>query len=177
VSIDPVIAVILRALLTLLFAAAVWHKLSDWTAFRIVLHDYEVLPGAAVTPAAVAVVTLESLLVAAFPWAAWSSTAAVAAIALLAVYSAAIGINLARGRRTLDCGCAPSTYRQPLTEALLVRNAVLAVAAGVLSLPTTNRGIGLIDGLTAAGATASIALLWTSTQILTATWPSRSVAP
>jgi len=168
VSVDPAIAMPLRCLMALLFASAAWHKLRDLTAFRIVLHDYRVLPPSWVTAATALVVTTEIALALAFPWSASAATAACVAMALLTVYAMAIAVNLARGRRTLECGCAPSAYRQPLSEWLLVRNAALIVAAAVAVLPVSPRPWSTVDGLTVAGAVVTGAMIWAAAQRLIA---------
>jgi hypothetical protein len=177
VSVDPVIAVTLRCLLTLLFAAAAWHKLADLTAFRIVLYDYRVLPPAWVTPATALVIVVELALAAALPWAASAPVAAPIAMALLAAYAIAIGINLARGRRTLECGCAPSAYRQPLSEWLLLRNAVLMGVAWLTWLPVSPRAWAGVDWLTVTGAVVSGAMTWAAAQRLLALATPPSAPP
>jgi len=173
-SIDPVIAATSRYLLALLFAGAAWHKLADLTAFRIVLHDYRVLPAAFVMPATALVVVTELSLAAALPWAASAPAAAWIAMALLAVYAIAIAINLARGRRTLECGCAPSAYRQPLSEWLLVRNVALIGVGALTLLPVAPRAWAGLDWLTVTGAVLTGATTWATAQRLLAlaTWAS-----
>jgi len=160
VSVDPVISVTLRLLLTLLFASAAWHKLSGLGAFRIVLHDYEVLPPVLVAPATAAVVTAEVGVAAAFPWPASAPAAARVAMVLLAAYGVAIAVNLARGRRTLECGCAPSAYRQPLSEWLLARNVGLIGVCAIALLPEATRPWGGVDWMTVVGAVATGAMTW-----------------
>ena len=71
------------------------------------------------------------------------------------VYGAAIGVNLARGRRTLDCGCAGPAARQPIRPSLLVRNGALIGLAAFAAAPVTERALSWIDSLTiVAGASA-----------------------
>lgn len=176
-SVDPVIAATLRCLLALLFAGAVWHKLADLTAFRIVLYDYRVLPPALVTPVTALVVATEVALAAALPWAGAAPTAPWIAMALLAVYAVAIAVNLARGRRTLECGCAPSAYRQPLSEWLLLRNAALIGAAALTLLPASPRAWVGLDWLTVAGAVATGAMTWAAAQRLLALATSGPTVP
>ena len=72
--------------------------------------------------------------------------ALIAVAALLAIYAGAIAINLARGRRQIDCGCGGDAH--PLSWALVVRNAVLAAMALAVSGPTTRRGFEWLDGVT-----------------------------
>jgi hypothetical protein len=175
VTIDPIIAAALRVLLALLFAAAVAHKIADFAAFRIVLHDYHLLPLAMVTPATVIVIATEIGLAAALPWPASGSAAPSAAVVLLAIYSVGIAINLLRGRRTLECGCAPSTYRQPLSEWLLLRNAVLIAAALALTLPRAPRALAWLDAITFGGMVAAGSAAWVATQQLLALAPRVAV--
>jgi hypothetical protein len=95
--------------------------------------------------------------------AACSSVATLAAggtVVLLAVYSLAIAANLARGRRTLDCGCGIGGTKQPISEWLLVRNAFLAAAALFASRPVTVRPLVWVDALTVAGGLAVASATW-----------------
>lgn len=55
--------------------------------------------------------------------------AAVLMLALLVLYSAAIAINLVRGRRDIECGCGGAATHVPLSGWLLARNAALMAAA------------------------------------------------
>jgi hypothetical protein len=55
--------------------------------------------------------------------------------ALLALYSGAIGVNLARGRRRDRLRLLRPAQRQPLSLALLLRNAGLIALALVCALP------------------------------------------
>ena len=48
---------------------------------------------------------------------------------LLGAYSAAIALNIVRGRRDIDCGCAGPGQEQTLSGWLLGRNAVLITMA------------------------------------------------
>ena len=52
---------------------------------------------------------------------------------LLALYAGAMAVNLARGRRDLDCGCAGPGVRRPVGEGLLIRNGAL-IAVWVILL-------------------------------------------
>lgn len=166
-SVDPVLAAIVSSSLALLFAAAARHKLTDWTAFRIVVHDYEIVPRSAVTAFAAAVVAAELALAVGFLSPAAAPWPAVGAAMLLTTYSAAIAINLARGRRTLECGCAPSAYRQPLSGKLLARNAALLSACAVACLPVSPRVWSWMDTLTTAGAVVVVAASWMAARALT----------
>jgi hypothetical protein len=82
-----------------------------------------------------------------------------AAAALLALYSAAIVVNLARGRREIDCGCFGPAQRQPLSPALVLRNGVLIALALVCALPAGVRALVPLDALTIAALVAFAALV------------------
>lgn len=167
-SIDPVVTAALRVLFALLFATAAAHKLADLGAFRIVLHDYHVLPYALVTPATALVVATEVALASSLPWPRVGALPACVAFGLLAVYSTGIAVNLLRGRRTLECGCAPSTYRQPLSEWLLLRNLALMAAAALLTLAPTERSLTWLDAVTFVGLVVAGASAWVAVQRLLA---------
>ena len=123
---DPAIEGVLRGGLALLFGVTAFEKFRDLGAFRAAVVDYALLPERFVGAIAVAFAGCEAWLgVALVMPAAWRLRlpALLASAAVLALYAAAIAVNLARGRRDIDCGCAGPAARQPLSEWLLVRNA------------------------------------------------------
>jgi hypothetical protein len=83
---------------------------------------------------------------------------------LLAIYAAAIGINLGRGRRDIDCGCAFSGHgRSPIGWWMLARNAVLAAVALIAAAPIASRALTPIDALTVIGGLCVLTLLYMAT--------------
>jgi hypothetical protein len=168
---DPVIDTTLRAGLALLFVAAAGHKLRDFGRFRATLAAYRLLPEPLVGLAALLVVGLELGVVAALVGPVPRSGGPLGAFALLSVYAAAVAINVARGRRDLDCGCAGPGVRRPVGWTLVARNVVLASTALVMLAPQQARTLLWVDVLTVAGATAVLAALYTSVDRLTALAP------
>ena len=83
--------------------------------------------------------------------------AAIAAAGLLAGYGLAIAINLARGRRYIDCGCGDT--RQLLSPWLLVRNGLLAGGAILVALPAEARVAGWAEVV--VGCVAFVVLVLT----------------
>lgn len=165
--IDPVVTLVARVGLVLLFGSAAFHKLRDRLEFTGVLAGYRVLPAGIVPTAAVAVAAAELVIAAAL--AAGSMVGPAGAVVLLAIYSLAIGINLARGRRTIDCGCGALGARQPIGEWLLVRNALLVGAALTLvAAPVATRPLSWVDLVSVAGAVAVAVLVWTAAHGLAA---------
>lgn len=159
-SVDPVMALIARAALVVLFAAAAWHKWRNLAGFEAALANYQVLPGAIVPAAARGVVVLEIALVMALILARFDPYGGGAAALLLGLYSAAIALNLRRGRRDIDCGCLGPGRRQPLSGWLLARNGLLVLAALVLVAPVGSRPLHDVDAVSAAGALTTLVLLW-----------------
>lgn len=164
--VDPVLGYIVLLGVAALMASAGLHKLRGRQEFSEVLAAYRLLSGS-VIPTAVHVLPGVELLTALGLLVPESRpTACVIAAALLIAYGGAIGINLARGRRDLDCGCSLAGGRRPIAAWMLARNGVLAVAALGVALPWASRTLGWIDLMTiAAGASAAV-LLYASTDAL-----------
>jgi hypothetical protein len=95
----------------------------------------------------------------------------VLALALLATYTLAIAANLARGRRDIDCGCFGPAARQPLSAALVARNAALLGVAVLALLPVQARALHPADALSIAGAVGFGALVFASANALLANAP------
>ena len=168
---DPVLHLTLRAAFALLMAASARHKLGDLAHFRGALAAYEILPAASVPIAAAAIAGLELLLAVALASGLMLRMAAALQVLLLLAYAAAIHVNVRRGRTDIDCGCAGPASRTPVGEGLVLRNLVLAAAAGLLLLPAGERVVGLLDGTVVAAAVATLAALWLATERLFAIAP------
>jgi len=143
---DPVaVGTVVGALALVLFAAA-WHKLAEPEVFAGALQAYDLLPVSAVVGVARALPLVEVAIGIAMLVPVTRQGALVALAALLAVYAAAIAVNLIRGRRQIDCGCGGDAH--PLSWGLVVRNAVLAAAALAVSGRTAQREFEWLDGVT-----------------------------
>ena len=125
-TVDPAIAVAGRLLGALVFATAVAGKIRHRHELAGVVANYRLLPERLAAAAAWMIVGLECLAVAALVSGAWLAAGAALAMVLLVGFALAMGINLARGRREIDCGCFQSGLRQRLSAALVVRNLLLA---------------------------------------------------
>lgn len=163
---DPVIALGLRTGLALLLGSAALAKLRDPGGFAAAVAGYRLLPGALAGPAAAGFVAAEIALAAGL-WLA-RTPAAFGAAALLALYAGAIGVNLARGRRDIDCGCGGPFGRQTLSPALVLRNLGMAGAALACALPVAPRALAWLDALTLVAALAAGAALYTAVNLLLA---------
>jgi hypothetical protein len=100
-------------------------------------------------------IAVGAALVAGLPAAGW------AALALLAVFSLALGVELAAGTAPPACGCLPGARARPPGPLSLVRNAVLGVAA-------VGAALGLHPALGRAFWTVSYVVLWAAVLSLAA---------
>jgi hypothetical protein len=158
--IDPAISALLAGAFALLFASAALHKLRDLTGFTQLLVAYRVLPGARflawLVPLAEGLVAIGLLLPRT------RAAAALAGACLLALYAAAIALNLLRGRRELSCGCGGPDERRPIAAWMVTRNLGLAVALSGVALPSGARPLEGVDLLTVVAGIAVAALLYMS---------------
>lgn len=141
-----VILLVIRLLLTTIFAIAGIGKLTDPASSKQSLQDFGVppifinllsvfLPFAELT-IAVALVPKVS---------AW--WAAVAAFVLLVVFTIAIGLNLAHGHKP-DCNCFGQFHSTPIGWWTILRNGLLIAVTGVLILQGhNNSGLSITDWL------------------------------
>ncbi len=148
---DPALALMLRLSLAWLLGWAAAHKLRDLTGFRVVLSEYRLVPELATGLTAVFAVSAEGLIALGYLVPAWSSAAGAAGACLFALYAAAIGVNLARGRSHIDCGCFGPARDEPISPALVGRNLLLATASAACLWPTGARSLVWLDAITIAG--------------------------
>lgn len=131
--------------IAVLFLLAAISKARHFSIFRATMLDYQLLPQALLGFTATTVLVLELFI----PLGVLSSKLApfcmLTAAVLLLTYGSAIGINLLRGRRDIDCGCTGPAVRQSLSGWLLVRNVVLAMIALIAMLEPIERSMSIID--------------------------------
>jgi uncharacterized membrane protein YphA (DoxX/SURF4 family) len=160
--IDPILSVAPALVLACVFLAAGAHKWRDLRRFETTLDAYRLLPGrlahavGLVLPLAESAIALGLLLPVTRPSAAWAGAV------LLGTYTLAIGINLARGRRSIDCGCGNPGLNQSLTEWLLLRNGALIGLAVLAATPVLDRATGWLDWLVALLAATTVVLLYSA---------------
>ena len=172
---DPAIEVVLRGGLALLFGATAFEKARDFNGFRAALIGYALLPERLAGAIAALLASSEAALAIALGAPAaleLRATALVASAALLALDGAAIAVNLARGRRDIECGCGGPASRQPLSEWLLARNALLLAAALVCRGGAASRPLVWVDALTVGGGIAVLAATWLAVHRLLANAPA-----
>lgn len=130
-----------RVVLFLVFAVAGTAKLLDRQGTRAALVGFGA-PQRSAAPLAIALPLAELAVAGLLLPASTAIIGAIGALALLAVFSATIGWNLARGRSP-DCHCFGQLHSAPASWKTLVRNGALlgvagiAVAASVAEPPTS----------------------------------------
>ena len=162
---DPLFVKWASAIFAGLLLLAGWHKLASPAAFRAVLREYRLLPDVLVAAAAFAIPSVELLIAAAW-LATWTGTvpaswAGAATSALLATYTAAIAVNLPRGRRDVSCGCSlAGGGGEPLSWGLVLRNGLLIAVALVAASPAAPRELGTGGYLLLAAVLLASTLLY-----------------
>jgi len=143
--IDPAISAALGVSLAALFALSAAHKARGFAEFSGVLRNYKIAPEGLIAALSALVIAAEAAIAAGLMIAPARAFAGVAAAALLVAYGAAIALNLARGRRDIDCGCNFGGSAERLSPALVFRNAVLATGALAAAAPVGARALGAFD--------------------------------
>ena len=161
-SLDPALVLLIRAIMALLFLWAALHKL-DITRFQAVLAAYRVIPLPLVAATSRLVILVEVLLGIGWAMGIMLQAVAVASAVLLGTYAGAMAVNLVRGRDYIDCGCGFGTDQQAeqkISWALVARNTVLLIVAGLATLPVAARDTGLLDGFAVVTGTLALTLLY-----------------
>lgn len=155
---DPTLHLAARLVIATVLLLAALHKLRDRATFHRALAAYGIVPEAALRVTANVLPLLEIALAGLLLVTQTAAIGAVAAVLLIVAYSTAIAVNLARGRREIDCGCGVSASH--LSAALLARNSVLVcITSAILFAPTT-RSLVWLDAVAIFGTAACALLLF-----------------
>jgi hypothetical protein len=159
-QIDPALSLAIGLPLAGLLAASAVHHARDARRFAAAVDAYRLLPEGAGSFLAPALIGVEAVIAAAFLVPASRFEAALAAAALFSAYGAAIAFNLALGRRNIDCGCAFGSRGEGISPSLVIRSAVLALAALTAAAPVAPRALGFLDIVSIAVFAAAAAALY-----------------
>jgi hypothetical protein len=151
-----------RLALAAIFLLAAARKGADRARWRGSLAGYALLPAFALAAAAIALPTAEIAIGLALVPPSTGAIAARAGLALLLVFTAAIAVNLARGRTRIDCGCGGAA--QALSSALLARNAAVIATCLLATIPVTPPGAAW--PIAAAAAAFAVLAYETAGQLL-----------
>jgi hypothetical protein len=137
----PVVAqVFLQVFLALLMLAAALPKLRAPDEFVGVVRNFRLLPGSLATVAGRVLPWMELALAPALLWSETRVPAAWITLALMLVFALAVAINLARGRREIDCGCLRISHGkgERISAGLVLRDLVFAAGAWLLTQGATS---------------------------------------
>ena len=158
---DPAVGTLINLGAASLLASAAVHKIRDFDRFSAVFAAYRIAPAGALRALAPLVPAAELSLALALPWPPTHRFAGLAAAALIGLYAAAIALNLARGRRDLDCGCGGPRDRRHIAAWMVWRNALIAallIAAAML--PWSARALAGADVATLGGGLIAAIVLY-----------------
>ena len=149
-----------------ILAHSAWQALRDPGAHTQAVAGYRLLPHFAVAPASFVLPVLNGLAALLLVAPARSQTGALLGAVLIGLFTAAIFINLSRGRLHIECGCG-GAQGQRISTGLLVRNLMLLAPLAVGYLAPV---AGALDAATvigvAGGAGGVAALYFTASQLL-----------
>ncbi len=123
------VTVLARLILAAVFLSAGLRKLPDRRHFFFVVLAFRVLPRSLARVYAFSLPWLEVVMGLMLLLGAMSQLAASVGVLLLVSFTTAIGLNVARERTNLDCGCFGSQKRGRIGATILVRNVILLVLA------------------------------------------------
>jgi hypothetical protein len=164
-AVDPAFADLLALALGAIFVTSGLMKLGDVELFESAVANYRLLPKMLEKPLAWTLPLIECACAAGMLSRATREPAALLLILMLIAFSGAIAINLARGRRDIDCGCFGPALRQELSGWLLARNAVLMLMAAIAAMPASARPIVWIDLVTIGMGALTLIVLYASANV------------
>jgi Methylamine utilisation protein MauE len=164
--IDPLLAWPIALCMSMLFGAAAANKLRAIAEFCDALQAYRLLPQGGELVAAPVIIGCELLCAVGLWWQAARAPVAILSAGLLLLYAFAIGVNLLRGRRNIDCGCSLGSSRQAIASWMVWRNLALAALSLSLCFPALPRAIGMLDRLDIAGVTLTSIVLFRAAHLI-----------
>ncbi len=170
-ALDPAIRDLCAFALALIFGASGAMKLRDVEMFEGSLANYQLAPSRMEKPLAYVFPILECAAAIGLLTTPTRTIAASMLLALLATFTGAIAINLARGRRNIDCGCFGPALRQELSGWLLLRNLALMVVAAAAMLPVNSRALESLDIATILLGATTLVILYASANVAIANAP------
>lgn len=164
---DPVLTLAVRLTMAGVFLTGGLHQWRDRAMFAAVVEGYGLLPRPLVAPVALLLPVCEITTGLLLLWPSTGTLGAFAGLWILCGVSAAVAINLLRGRRDIDCGCGGASGDQTLSWALVARNGVLGGLLGVGALSASPRTLAVLDVCVALFAgLAALGLYAASNQLL-----------
>jgi hypothetical protein len=170
-TIDPTIAWTTSFVLAAIFIVSAAMKFVDLEEFRGAIESYRIAPPIFEPLLTFAIPFVEWSAAIALMFTSWRTDAAITLLALLMIFSAAIAINLLRGRVYIDCGCFGPALRQKISWWLVARNASLAALAIIAAVPAAARSLDALDFVTIPLGATTLAILYAAANYLLANAP------
>jgi hypothetical protein len=156
-----------RLTIAVIFALAAIHAMREWAVFGGIVEQYRIAPRRLAQISARILPPLELAAAAALMLPMTSSAGAALGLCLMALFTAAIIVNLVRGRVSIDCGCGGASG-QKLSTGLVLRNLVVMFGL-LLALAAPSRAA--VDSATTIGVVSAslalIALYFAANQLMT----------
>jgi len=166
-SVDPAVHIIASLILSYVFVVAGFHKCRSTEEFAAILNNYKILPQSLIRQGVYLFPTVEIMTGVALLIPVTAKPAALSAGFLLSIYMVAIGVNLLRARRNIDCGCGGPAQKQTISEWMIVRNSLLLSLAYIVTRQIEPRSLLWFDWTVIILATLSGCLFYnTANQLL-----------
>jgi len=170
-NMDPAASWTISIALALVFGASAAIKFEDFDEFRAAVANYRIVPERPSAAVAVLVPVTEASGAVGILIPPTHYAAAALLLGLLAIFTAAIVVNLMRGRLHVDCGCFGPALRQPLSWWLPARNLILMALATIAILPTDTRLMTPLDDSTILFGSVTVVVLYLAGNYLLANLP------
>jgi len=164
-AVDPAITSLIAYAMATIFAASAAMKLRDVELFESSVANYQIVARWLEKPLAYAIPIAEASCAAALIFPRTRTGAASALILILAMFTGAIAINLARGRTNIDCGCFGPALRQQLSGWLVARNDLMMALIAIATIHPASRTMTWLDLTTIALGAATMVVLYASANI------------
>jgi hypothetical protein len=156
-----------RLTVAVIFGLAAFHAMREWAVFGGIVEQYRIVPRWLAMIFARSLPPLQLAAAAALMLPETCRAGATLGLGLMAMFTAAVAVNLSRGRVSIDCGCGGASG-QKLSMGLVLRN--LVVMSG-LALALDAPLEGVVDGVTTIGvicaSLALTALYFAANQLMT----------
>lgn len=170
-AMDPAVSWTISIALAVVFGASAVIKFEDFGEFRAAVANYRIVPESFAMPVAALVPVTETAGAVGILIPRSHQAAAALLLILLAIFTAAIVVNLMRGRLHVDCGCFGPAIRQPLSWWLPARNAILMALAAIAIVPADGRPMTPLDAATIVFGAATVVVLYLAANYLLANLP------
>lgn len=170
-TLDPTLPHMGAALLAIVFLSGGWQKLRNIDSFAMAIEQYQLLPASLAPGAAWGMLAAELAAGVLLLPIATRELGAALALLVLVVVTAAVAINLMRGRRAIDCGCGGPEGSQHLSWGLVLRNGLLSLSVGLAVTSETPRELVWLDGVTVVVGTLAMYGLYAAANQLMANQP------